>query len=88
MGGAKGTNGGLPTWNMSFQVCGVGPRTPCYTLLRGCAADSKRCAGTAAHHHGVGASIGAGAGVAAGAGAYYYYCSDDYYYYYYYYYYC
>ncbi len=39
--------------------------------------DSKRCAGTAAHHHGAGAGagagIGAGAGVGAGAGAYYYY---------------
>ena len=50
--------------------------TPC---KQGCAADSKRCAGTAAHHHGAGAGagagagIGAGAGVGAGAGAYYYY---------------
>ncbi len=37
---------------------------------------SKRCAGTAAHHHGasagVGAGIGVGAGVGAGASAYYY----------------
>ena len=44
--------------------------TPC---KQGCAADSKRCAGTAPHHHGagagIGAGVGAGAGAAAGAGA-------------------
>ncbi len=36
-----------------------------------CAADSKRCAGTAAHHNsaGVGAGSGAGAGAGAGVGA-------------------
>ncbi len=46
--------------------------TPRYTVEQ-CAADSKRCAGTAAHHHGAGAGavagIGAGAGVGAGVGA-------------------
>ena len=45
-----------------------------YTLrctVEQCAADSKRCAGTAAHHHGAGAGagIGSGAGACAGAGA-------------------
>ena len=40
--------------------------TPC---KQGCAADSKRCAGTAAHHHGAGAGAGAGIGAGAGVGA-------------------
>ena len=68
MGGAGGDP--ISRDNVGFWIFQTGTlhsirsATPC---KQGCAADSKRCAGTAAHHHGAGA--GAGAGVGSGAGA-------------------
>ena len=86
MGAAKGNQRrGANLQHVNARIYCSDPRTLRYTLQAGCAADSKRCAGTAAHHHGAGAGagdgagIGAGSGVGAGAGAYYYYYAEYYY---------
>ena len=66
--------GGEGAWSGGRGFVSGNPRqikqfnTPRYTVEQ-CAADSKRCAGTAAHHTGAGVGAGAGAGSGAGAGA-------------------